>query len=232
MAKLLRKKWFIWCVVPVLILVISCTAVFGFLFLEEGKLYLYNLGVDISTDEFPNNEHIKKFIPFGAGGHPSGNPWANFEYVLDSNANVYSPCDGVVIDCFFQPDSKDWEIRIRPRTIGGIWEVSLDHVLDVQVKNGDKVKAGQIVGKPGTWLEGLGRVEIQINNNKERYFYAPFAIFDPATKNTYEAKITKLMNDLQARPYDPLIPGSYENVFDQTSMLYPGCYMLKTQFYG
>ena len=195
----------------------------------EPEFYIYNLGVDIApydddpyrADNFHDNEHFYGFFCFGYDISET-KPCSCFEYMIDKNASVYSPCDGVIKRIEYQPETNDYSILIVSGTLksrldlGTYYKIDVDHVTNIKVKSGDKVKVGQILGNPGPWEGNIGRVEIDIINNKVHY--APFQFCHPTVKTRLEQKISKLMSDIETRYGDP-------NIYDEARMIGAGSYL-------
>ncbi len=133
-----------------------------------------------------------------------------FEYIVADDANVYSPIDGVVNAIEWQEASEDYEVSINIDDNPYQLTAGLDHVLNVQVSEGDTVTAGDVIGNPGTHSsEGYGRVEIEIYG--DNYMHCPFEFFDPTTIDEYEQKVSQLMSDWETFAYD-------DTVYDEASM--------------
>lgn len=156
----------------------------------------------------------KIFLEFGA--EVTGKFLPTFEYIVKDTADVVSPIDGVVVDVSEQSSQNDYHIWIKPNS-NSTWTLEVDHVLDVQVNEGDTVTAGQLLGKPGTWSQsGQGRVEIMLFDNKNTA-HCPMEYFDEATKSTYAAKINAFFDSWEG--------ASCKNasVYNRGSMTSPGC---------
>jgi len=143
-----------------------------------------------------------------------GNP--NFEFLVHKDATVVSPCNGVVTRLIYQEDTDDYEIFIRP-TMWSPWRASIDHVVDLTIQLGDQVVGGQEIGRPQPLPRGLGRVELQINNDDLRYYYAPFALFEETLRSQFESQIWQLMSDIETFTRDF---GRYS----EWRMIFGGCY--------
>lgn len=128
----------------------------------------------------------------GCGGvHPSPTGIPNFEYYIAPNLGslsaVISPINGVVhrVDV----SSQDSAVTIIPHE-GPQWEVELDHLVGLRVKEGDEVTAGQVIAdRGGLWGEFHGnqdnpvaRTEMQVTrvrilddhgDEEERISYCP-----------------------------------------------------------
>ena len=190
--------------------------------MQEDEFYIYNLGIDI-------NDKIIIFYPFGDGfQHEGAKILPTFEYYTeeDSRVAVYAPCDGVIGRIDFQDETQDFEILIIPRN-NRTYKVFLDHVNDVQVAVGDKVSAGQVLGKIGNVVAPVEfrpsgiveyvRTELMIKDMRQNTFVAPFAVFDPQTKAQYEQQIVDLMQRIDAN-------SGFGTFFDEEQMIYAGCY--------
>jgi len=230
----MRNRILIIVVVSVLVLA-SILIGWKYLVMENPRFeqppVLKNLGVDFAAYDpstgsagafvFTDSEE-KVFFEFGAvvQGPEGQKVLPTFEYIVSSEANVYAVCDGIVLETRYQEDTQDYEVIISP-AVGSPWRVSQDHIRDIRVSQGDKVKAGDVLGKPGTWSDGLGRTEIMVF--KEQFFgepraYAPFRFFDPELSQEYQQKVWRLMEDWENFKNDP-------TVYNQEAMteFYAGC---------
>ena len=162
----------------------------------------------------------KVFLEFGATVEwPGGTKvLPTFEYYVDKNADVYAVADGVVKYVEFQEETQDWAIGISPDP-RSCWFIDHDHVLNPTVSTGDKVSAGQVLGKPGNWHDPmLGRTEIMIVKavHENCVAYAPFKFFDNALSEEYQQKVWRLMSDWENFVGD-------QTVYAQENMIYAGC---------
>jgi hypothetical protein len=191
---------------------------------------LKNLGVDFAPYDpstgragafvFTDSED-KVFLEFGAvvQGPEGPKVLPTFEYIVSSEADVYAVCDGIVLEIRYQKDTQDYEVLIAP-TADSPWRVSHDHVRDLKVSEGNKVTAGDVLGKPGTFSDNLGRTEIMVFKNQfdKSLAYAPFKFFDPKLSEEYQQKVWRLMEDWESFKNDLTI-------YDQKAMtkFYAGC---------
>jgi biotin carboxyl carrier protein len=143
--------------------------------------------------------------------YPSGRPFSDhpaepsltFRY-LDPQATVVSPLDGTVIFVRAQPETCDSEVFIAPKGAGsgtGTWQVGLDHVRDVLVKQGQTVRAGTPLGKPGpdkNGCQGPYRVELQINKPSSPVAVCPLSLFPAAAASAAKSALARLMTDWNA----------------------------------
>lgn len=110
------------------------------------------------------------------------------EFYLKKDALVYSPTDGIITKIRYQPEDKDYYVWIKPR-IWSNWLVEIDHLTALQVKEGKKVTAGQVLGKPGRWYpeHGVGRVELMIiKEGKINHYFCPSLLLAKEVKKDYE----------------------------------------------
>jgi hypothetical protein len=190
----------------------------------EDTLELKNLGTDLFNLIVDNNvlreyktNGIKGFYTFGEKlpGKNILNP--NFEFAsLRSSTKVISPIDGVIGFIRPQEDTKDYEVFIQTFE-GSIWTISLDHLIKLEVKKGDKVSVGDIIGYPNTQGNGTYRFELQINkdsNGKTTYF-CPTFLLESNAKETLGSKITEMEKNWEKV--------SKLDLYSVEKEKYPGC---------
>lgn len=142
----------------------------------EPDLQIYNFGIEdlgnvevvaTATRDFTVNKR-KGFYLFGdelPGTPVRYNP--NFEFAsLKEGTTLISAIDGVVGFVREQKESKDFEVFLMPQEPSR-WLIGYDHVTDLKVKKGDKVKVGQELGKPARENSGNLRYEFQINKDND-----------------------------------------------------------------
>jgi len=83
------------------------------------------------------------------------------------------------------------------------------------------VNAGDLIGNPGSWAPGVGRIEIQVNDANEDLAHCPFTFFNPATAASYKSKITTLMSEWEAFKGD-------NTIYDQAVFVEAGCKTIQT----
>lgn len=159
-------------VVLLIVAVISVGGVIVFnIKMNEPPIALENLGVDLQQMDYSqnmvsasNNSDMKALSIFGdiiPKNNNSQNP--NFDFrALKENTEVVSAIDGEVVAVMSQSDSNDSEVWVRPSR-WSIWTISYDHLKDLKVSKGDKVKAGQVLGGVSSVGNGLGWFELQVN---------------------------------------------------------------------
>ncbi len=144
-------------------------------------------------------------VPTGSGGYKM---LPTFEYRTGPNARVYSPVNGTIQSAVFQNSTNDYELIIN-KYEGNDVQVYIDHVKSLQVSEGDEVKAGDFIGRAGTWTSSLGRVELMVASSEG--YECPFNYFDPDLKDEYEDKILQHMEDWEDYKGD-------NSIYDEDSM--------------
>jgi len=140
-----------------------------------------------------------------------------FEYYLHPDADIYAPADGYVTHFKFQTETGDYEIgitRAPTLTSSQAGMVMVDHVRDITVSRGAFVTAGQVLGKPGPWIEGVGRTELMVYGNDSAY--CPFLYTPDSLKAGFRQRLRDLMADWEAYKGD-------SGIYDEAAMVEPGC---------
>ena len=173
----------------------------AFLFLQsENKVFL-EYGIEVQSSQGGT-----KILP-------------TFEYRTAKDADVFSAIDGVITKIEYQTQTQDYEILIQPET-GSQWTLGHDHVSSIRVSEGDRVKAGDILGKAGTLGGELGRTEIMIwggpSSQDRPLTYCPFKLFAPELLSDYQQKISRHMKDWEE------FKGN-SNLYDEGKHVFFGC---------
>ena len=142
-------------------------------------------------------------------------------FLAPLGTHVYSLVDGTVVNVP-QLYSGDYSIHVQSPGSDLIFET--EHVQNVRVKVGDKVKAGDVVAEVSNYdaanIAGLGLVEIGVLIGGDSPAHAcPFAYLDNSIKEDTLKKITALEDSWEQFVGDP-------DVFDQQSEPIPGCAIL------
>jgi len=104
---------------------------------------------------------LSDFLPFGASTSPGRlNPTYELRTTSDT-VSVRAAGPGTVINILANAEA-DSEILIRP-TGAADYLIIYDHVVSLRVAVGQSVAAGQVLGRIGRWIPGVGRTEIQVN---------------------------------------------------------------------
>ena len=155
------------------------------------------------------------------------NPDRSVEYwwFLSPGTKVRAPADGVVSVGFFE-HTKDWGVGIAKggwtsygAPIGSKWIIGHEHLVNLEVKDGDIVKAGDILGEaaPRTFPgEDFGFTELSVWTGGATILkYCPFEFLDESLKPVYEGKINQLAKD-----WEEFIG---KDVYKQEDWVAPGC---------
>jgi len=168
-------------------------------------------------DDYIVNKWV--FVEFGVQGQRKNDPNKNIEYwfFVPLKTKVRAPMDGIVDVSFFE-HTKDWGINFRSKENSN-WIVSFEHVVNVMVKNGDFVKAGDIVAEAAprsTFNNKLAMFEMAVwKGGVNIYKYCPFDFLDEPLKPVYEEKINQLAKD-----WEEFLG---KNTYDQEKWVSPGC---------
>lgn len=141
----------------------------------------------------------------------------NFEFSsVKADTKVIAAMDGTITFIKDQPESKDSEVFLQTNE-NSIWIIGYDHLVDLKVKRGDTVKAGDVLGTPAVQNNGLYRFEFQINKevNGVTTYQCPVSLLDPAVKASVEADLTTTLNAWEAV--------LKQDLYNQSSLSPMGC---------
>ncbi|HMT56343.1 MAG TPA: M23 family metallopeptidase [Candidatus Saccharibacteria bacterium] len=160
-------------------------------------------------------------VPANSAGPEKKNPQPTF--IVPLGTKVHSLVDGVVYDV---PKlySDDYSVQVQGEGSELLFET--EHVINVTVKKGDKVKAGDVIAEVSDYdaknYAGLGLVEIGIlkggDSGPPKHF-CPFDYLDDSIKDDLLAKITAFQKSWEEYRGDATI-------YDETNYAIPGCIML------
>jgi len=153
------------------------------------------------------------YVPFGFNTGPRGQGAVGSGSVNPQPA-LYAPIGTVVLAIktgtvikISKLYSNDYNIMIAAENDNkNVWE--LEHVIDVKVKEGDKVKAGQPIAKVGDFDErytpGIGLVEfgLLINSSGPPSHICPFKKIAPSAKSRITSELTAIIAADKKRGYD------------------------------
>lgn len=194
---------------------------------SEPPLKLKSIGVEFSDFKFTKQklQFNRLFMGFGfvisaSPDYPSKkNPQPT--YILPLGTKVRSLVDGVVVGV---PTvwSGDYSVMVGDGDDKSPWRYETEHVINVVVKVGDRVKAGQVVAEVSDYdtknHPGFGIVEIGIlhgGGEGPPEHVCPFAYLDDSIK----AKTFKKMNDF-FKSWEDYIDD--QTLYDE-SLPIPGC---------
>ena len=153
------------------------------------------------------------YVPFGFNTGPRGQG-AIGSGSVNPQPTLYAPIGTVVLAIktgtvikISKLYSNDYNIMIAAENDKkNVWE--LEHVIDVKVKEGDKVKAGQPIAKVGDFDErytpGIGLVEfgLLINSSGPPSHICPFKKIAPSAKSRITSELTAIIAADKERGYD------------------------------
>lgn len=158
----------------------------------------------------------KVFLDFGhVDKYRTGIPTIEYWFFVPLGTNVYAPIDGTVQIGFFE-HTQDWGISFYPEE-GSNWIVSFEHVVNLAVKDGDRVNAGDIVAEAAPRInKEIAMVELAVwIGGVGIYKYCPFEFLDESLKPIYKEKINQLAKD-----WEEFIG---KDVYKQEDWVAPGC---------
>ncbi len=157
-----------------------------------------HIGVDV--------EDVKDFYEFGAvveGEFLQGKILPTFEFHTKKSANVYVVADGFIDYIEFQEENKDYSLIVQEvKQRFNPWFINYDHLTELRFKEGDYVKAGEILGKVGNWDETTGRTEIDVV--RANVHYCPTSFFKEELRHKLESEVLELTSE------DRFLPGCRE----------------------
>ncbi len=155
-------------------------------------------------------------VPATSAGPEKQNPQPTF--ILPLGTKVHSLVDGEVFDV---PKlySNDYSVMVKGEGSELIFET--EHVINVKVKKGDKVKAGDVIADVSDYdaknYAGLGLVEIGVlKGGNPPSHLCPFDYLDDSIKDSTLKKITALKKSWEEYRGDTTI-------YDESKVVIPGC---------
>ncbi len=202
--------------------------------LSSDKPVLENIGFHLNFYDPSTKRAGDIFFVKGIGDHLSNKIFSEFAdeivgsdglkilphptYFLPLGTKLISPVDGVINTIKYQERDDDYEMGIIPDGFSK-WIIGFDHIINLEVQEGDKVNAGDVVGEvspsnsPAMPPE-LGWTELQIGE-REAPAICPFLLLNKSVKADIEAKITQLAKD-----WENFIG---KDVYQQEKWVSPGC---------
>lgn len=155
-------------------------------------------------------------VPANSAGPAKRNPQPTF--ILPLGTKVYSLVDGEVVNV---PKlySNDYSVMVQGEGSDLIFET--EHVINVSVKQGDKVKAGDVVAEVSDYdaknYAGMGLVEIGVlKSGNPPSHVCPFDYLDESIKESTLSKITALQKSWEEYRGD-------SSIYDESKVVIPGC---------
>lgn len=155
-------------------------------------------------------------VPANSVGPAKKNPQPTF--ILPLGTKVHSLVDGVVYNV---PKlySNDYSVMVKGEGSDLIFET--EHVINVKVKKGDQVKAGDVVAEVSDYdiknTAGLGLVEIGVlKGGSPPSHLCPFDYLDVSIKDKTLKSITALQKSWEDYRGD-------STIYDESKVVIPGC---------
>jgi hypothetical protein len=170
---------------------------------QTDDLVLQNVGFDtfdnILYDTYAlsayKTDGLKGFYFFG-DDLPGARKNPNFEFSsLKEGTKIIAAIDGTITFIKEQSESSDKEVFLQTNE-NSQWIIGYDHLVNVTVKKGDKVKAGDVLGEPGVQNNGLRRFEFQVNkkqSGQDDVHVCPTTLMASSLKEGLEKSMTTMM---------------------------------------
>lgn len=155
-------------------------------------------------------------VPANSAGPAKRNPQPTF--ILPLGTKVHALVDGEVVNV---PKlySNDYSVMVQSEGSDLIFET--EHVINVTVKQGDKVKAGDVIAEVSDYdaknYAGMGLVEIGVlKAGNPPSHVCPFDYLDDSIKDDTLSKITALQKSWEEYRGD-------NSIYDESKVVIPGC---------
>lgn len=155
-------------------------------------------------------------VPATSAGPEKSNPQPTF--ILPLGTKVHALVDGEVFDV---PKlySNDYSVMVQGEGSDLVFET--EHVINVKVKKGDKVKAGDVIAEVSDYdaknYAGMGLVEIGVlKGGNPPSHLCPFDYLDESIKDDTFKKITALQKSWEQYRGD-------SSIYDESKVVIPGC---------
>ena len=203
---------------------------------KDGRPVLESLGVNIDTwdkatnlagdilftkDIIFDDGHIsddRPFVDFGLA--PKYQPdKKNIEYwfIMPLGTKLRAPVSGIVRTSYFD-HVKDYGVSISDSE-NSEWQVSFEHMANLTVKDGDRVKAGDIVGESAPRNTSQGKyamTELSVWQAGQSIIkHCPFDFLVDNQKEIYSQKLSQLAADWEA------FLG--KDIYQEDAWVSPGC---------
>ncbi len=161
----------------------------------------------------------RPFVDFGYVQNSVGGLQENIEYwfYVPLGTKLRAPVSGYVSTPFFN-HTQDWGINIMSRQ-GASWIVSFEHVVNLNVTEGQYINAGDVVAEAAprsTFNREIAMTELVVWRAGQHITkFCPFSFLNESLKPTYLEKINQLASDWET------FVG--RDVYSQEQWLEPGC---------
>lgn len=155
-------------------------------------------------------------IPANSIGSEKKNPQPTF--ILPLGTKVHSLVDGEVVE-IPKLYSNDYSVMVKGEGSELIFET--EHVINVKVKKGDRVKAGDVIAEVSDYdaknYAGMGLVEIGVlKGGNPPSHVCPFDYLDDSIKDDLLKKITAFQKSWEEYRGD-------NTIYDESAAVIPGC---------
>ena len=132
-----------------------------------------------------DNHYIQNDFPrYAGGGDHSGT-----DFPVPLNSNVYSTCEGDVVSIKYMTTSYGRHIKIKAKVNGEFVYIRYCHLNEILVREGQHVKAGDLIGRAGNTGNSRGyHLHYEVRNSADSYpnTLNP-RLFLPGTSYKYES---------------------------------------------
>ena len=155
-------------------------------------------------------------VPASSAGPAKSNPQPTF--ILPLGTKVHALVDGEVVNV---PKLYSGDYSVMVQGEGSDLTFETEHVINVKVKKGDKVKAGDVIAEVSDYdakgYDGLGLFEIGVlKSGNPPSHVCVFDYLDDSIKEDILKKITALQKSWEEYRGD-------SSIYDETKIVVPGC---------
>lgn len=134
--------------------------------IDENNVYMGNAQLSSEWSWPTYNHTIKSDWP----NYSSGKYHGGTDFPVPLNTSVYSSCDGEVVSVQYLTTSYGKHIKVKANVNGNTVYIRYCHLNDIYVKQGDKISAGQLIGKSGSTGNSTGpHLHYEVRNSADRY---------------------------------------------------------------
>ena len=141
-------------------------------------------------------------------------PGVEYNYAVPIGTKVYAAGDGIA-HIFYIEHTEDWGVNIQPEK-NSQWNIGQEHIINLNVKEGDLVKAGDVLGEATPNKMDYATTQLSVwTGGKGIVKYCPFYFLENDLKSSYEEKINQIAEDWE------IFIG--KDVYKQENWVAPGC---------
>lgn len=143
-------------------------------------------------------------------------PGVEYNFAVPIGTKIYAAGDGIA-NVFYIEHTKDWGVNIVIYS-GSKWNIGHEHLVNLNVKDGDIVKSGDILGEATPNSMDYATTQLAVwTGGKEIIKYCPFLFLEDSLKPVYKEKINKIAAEWE------VFTG--RDVYEQEKWVEPGCLM-------